>query len=235
MTTSSSTNFSVTRDDIIKGALRLVGAISIGDSPTTDQTTEAATALNMLAKALQAEGMPLWAMKEYSLTLTSSATYILGLGQTTNIDKPLKIVQAFIHDSTTNVDVPMRIITRDEYNRLGNKTSTGTPIQLYYDVQREYGTIKLFPVPDSNSVANKTIKIVYQRPFEDFDASTDNPDFPQEWFDTLKYGLATRLSGEYGITIEDRRQLQQEYILIKQEALSFGTEEGSFSISPRYQ
>jgi len=233
MTTSNSTDFSITRDQIISGALRLVGALALGETPTTDQVTESSEALNMLVKALQVDGMPLWAMKEYSVPLASSSTYEIGIGKTINIPKPLKIVQAYIHDSSTNVDVPMRIITRDEYNRLGNKTVTGTPIQLYYDVQREYGIMNVFPVPNSTAITNKTIKIVYQRPFEDFDASTDTPDFPQEWFEAIKYGLALRLAGEYAIPLEDRRQLMQEYGLIKSDASSFGTEEGSFYIVPR--
>jgi len=212
----------------------LVGAIALGDTPLTDQVTEANESLNMLVKALQVDGMQLWAIKEYSIPLTAStATYSIGLTSTIAIPKPLKIIQAYVHDSVTNVDVPMRIVTRDEYNRLGNKTSSGIPVQLYYDVQREYGIMNVFPVPTSTEAATKTIRIVYQRPFEDFDASSDTPDFPQEWFETIKYGLATRLAGEYGITLEDRKQLLQEYMLLKNEANGFGTEEGSFQITPR--
>lgn len=231
MATSNSTDYTVTRDQIITGALRLVGAVGVGDTPLTAQVIEANEALNMLVKALQVDGMPLWAIKEYTVTpVIGTSSYTIGVGQTIDIPKPLKIVQAYLHDIVTNVDIPMRIITRDEYNRLGNKTTSGTPIQVYYDVQREYGIMHVYPVPNDT---NKRMIIVYQRPFEDFDSSTDTPDFPQEWFDTIKYGLAARLSGEYGLTIEDRRQLQQEYIMIKNDASSFGTEEGSFYITPR--
>jgi len=229
MSTSNSTNFSVTRDDLIKGALRLCGALALGETPTTDQVTEASEALNMLIKAWAADGMALWARGEHTLPLTlGSQSYSIGLGQTVNIAKPLKITQAILHDTQTNVDIPMRIITRDEYLRLGNKTTQGHPIQIYYDPQRDHGVLYVYPPADSSSVSYKQIKFTYQRPFEDFDSSTDNPDFPQEWFDALKYGLASRLAGEYGISMDDRRQLMQEAILIKNEALSFGTEEGSF-------
>lgn len=232
MATSNSTNFSVTRDDIIKGALRLCGAVALGETPTTDQVTEASESLNMLVKAWQADGMALWALKDYSLGLTLGAqSYNIGLGEVVNIPKPLKVTQAILHDTQTNVDIPMRIITKDEYKRLGNKTTTGQPIQIYYDPQRDYGVLYTFPPADATSVSYKQIKFTYQRPFEDFDASTDNPDFPQEWFEALKYGLATRLAGEYGISMEDRKQLLFEANAIKQEALGYGTEEGSFFIT----
>lgn len=67
MATSGSTDFSVTRDDIISRALRLIGAIAQGESPTTEQLNEAAIALNGLVKAWQADGMPLWALKHIQL------------------------------------------------------------------------------------------------------------------------------------------------------------------------
>ena len=236
MTTSASSDFSVSRDDLIKGALRLCGALSLGESPTVDQINESATALNMLVKAWEADGMPLWARSSYTLPLTLGTTnYTFGIGQTINIPKPLKITQAILHDTVSNVDIPMRIITRDEYLRLGNKTTQGQPIQIYYDPQRDTGTLYVFPTADATSVSYKQIKLTYQKPFEDFDSSTDTPDFPQEWYEALKYGLATRLSGEYGIIIEDRNQLLKEATLIKEAALGFGGEEGSFWITPDYR
>lgn len=236
MATSNSSNFSTTRNDIIKGALRLCGAVALGETPTADQYTEAAETLNMMAKAWQADGMALWALKEYTLGLTLDAkTYNIGVGQTVDIDKPLKITQAILHDTTTNVDIPMRIITRDEYNRLGNKSTNGQPIQIYYEPLRDYGVLHVFPPANSAAVTAKQIKFTYMRPFEDFDTSTDEPDFPQEWYDALKYGLASRLAGEYGISMEDRQQLLREAMKIKEEALSFGGEEGSFFFTADYR
>jgi len=225
--TSGSTDFSITRDDIIKRALRLIGVLAQGETPTTDQVTEAAFALNGLVKAWQTDGLPLWALKTYAVPLTAGvASYRIGISQIVNTPKPLKVSQAWNHNTTSNVDIPMRILTKQEYNMLGNKTSSGNPIQIYYDPQREYGDLYLFPVPSASDVGN-TINIVYQRPFEDFDATTDEPDFPQEWFDAITYGLACRLAPEYGVAMTDRKLLWQEMTIIKQDALNFGLEEGS--------
>ena len=150
MATSGSTDFSVSRDDIIKRALRIIGVVAQGETPTTNQTTEAAVALNGLVKAWEADGMPLWAIKSFSIPLTAgAATYQIGLSKTVNTPKPLKIIQAFNHNVSSNVDVPIRIITRQEYNVLGNKTSTGNPIQIYYEPLNDYGILHVFPVPSS--------------------------------------------------------------------------------------
>jgi hypothetical protein len=121
----------------------------------------------------------------------------------------------------------MRLLTRQEYNQLGNKTSSGVPVQLYYNPLLTYGEINVFPVPDATVAAAYTVKFVYQRPFEDFLISADNPDFPQEWLEALKYGLAVRLAPEYGLPVQERQLLGQEAKAAKDLALSYGTEEGS--------
>jgi hypothetical protein len=110
---------------------------------------------------------------------------------------------------------------------LGNKTSAGNPIQCYYNPQLDYGILSVFPVPATADATNNVVTIYYQRPFDDFDISTDTPDFPQEWFDAVMYGLATRLAPEYGVAMTDRKLLWQEMTIIKQDALNFGLEEGS--------
>lgn len=140
MATSGSTDYSQTRDDIIKRALRLIGALAQGESPTTDQVTEAAVALNGLVKAWEADGMPLWAIKERTITLQATTnTYTL------TTPKPLKVIQAWYRNVTSSVDVPMRVITREEYNRLGNKSSTGTsPVGWRYTVSGTTGTWEPF-------------------------------------------------------------------------------------------
>ncbi len=235
MSTSGSTNYSTDRNTLIAGALRLIGAIAQGETPTATQYTEGAEALNMMVKAWQADGMPLWAIKEYNITpVADTRVYRIGLSQTVNTPRPLKIIGAYFHDDTSDVDIPMTVLTRQEYNSMGVKTITSSTIsQYYYDIQSTYGDLYVYPVPNSTAAtAGNYIRIVYQRPYEDFDASTDEPDFPQEWYDALKFGLACRLAPEYGVPLEQYGMLLKQAKEIKQEALNFGTEETSIYFEP---
>lgn len=228
----ATTDFTVTRDQLIAGALRLCGVLAQGESPTNTQISEASEALNLMVKAWQVDGMPLWALKKYNLTLAAAkATYTMGVGEEINIAKPLKIIQAYLHDKTSNVDIPMRIVTQQEYNILGEKQTSGQPVQLFYQPFNMSGVLTLFPVPDAINAANKEVVFVYQRPFNDFDIGTDVPDFPQEWHEAIKYGLAVRLAGDYQIDLETRKTLQQESNVTHELAKSFGTEEGSLYFS----
>ena len=52
MATSGSFNYSTTRNDLIAGALRILGVIGESDTPSAEQYTTGSEALNMLAKAL---------------------------------------------------------------------------------------------------------------------------------------------------------------------------------------
>jgi len=228
MTTSGSASYNITRDQLITGSLRMIGAVAQGETPTTDQISEAAEALNILVKAWEADGMPQWGITEYAITLVAGTNkYQIGTGKSVNIPKPLKVIQAWNRDNTSSVDIPMRILTKQEYNILGNKTTSGNPIQIHYQPMLDYGDLYVFPTPDTTSASNNKVYIVYQRPFEDFLTSGNNPDFPQEWLEALKYGLAARLAPEYGLPLEQRQFLNREAGEVKAAALSFGTEEGS--------
>lgn len=73
MATSGSVDWTVTRDEIIKAAYRLV-LVDEDFSPTTNQTTNAALLLNAIVKSYNATlGMPLWAMRTgFLLPFTTS-------------------------------------------------------------------------------------------------------------------------------------------------------------------
>jgi hypothetical protein len=237
MATSGSTNFSTTRDALIKYALLQIGAIGEGDTPNATQLTDGAYMLNLVVKHLQAkEGMPLWARKQTSFSLTASSSFTIGVGATVNTPRPIRIYSAFIRDTsaTPDSDVKLHLLTRSEYDQLSSKEQTGSPSCFFYEPAGAQGsvsgTIYLWPKPDSASVANKTVYITYQRPFEDFDASSDEPDFPQEWYFPVMWRLAWSLGPSYGATKEDRMTWLQEAELLFQEA--HGNEEGSIQFVP---
>lgn len=63
MALSASFDFTVARSDIIPAALRKLGVLAEGQSPSTNQTTYASLALNIMLKAFMADGLPLWYVK----------------------------------------------------------------------------------------------------------------------------------------------------------------------------
>lgn len=84
MATSGSIDFSLTRDNLITDAMRVIGAIGEGETPTSYEISNASRALNMLVKQWQGNtdfsaGLKVWARKRGYLFLnTDTVSYSLG-------------------------------------------------------------------------------------------------------------------------------------------------------------
>ncbi len=147
---------------------------------------------------------------------------------TSKIPRPLRITDAYIRDSTGN-DTEIQMIARDTYNLLGSKTSTGRPVDGYYDPQLTNGVLSLFPAPKD---VTDSFEFVGHFPIEDFDATADNPDFPQEWFESIKFGLAVRLAPEYGVPRPRHLDLIQMSAAFKERVMGFDVEDTSIFFRP---
>lgn len=232
MATSGSYDWTMTRDQLITAALRKLAVLPSGGTPTANQINDGSDAINALIKAFHADGMPLWAITSTSFTTTAGTdTYLIGVGQTVNTVAPLKVLQAFYTLTGTGMSaIPMNVYNRYDFNILPNSsTVTGTPVNLYYQPLTDTGSIMIWPTPVDSTTS---ITLHYQRPYQDMDAAGNNFDFPPYWMQALIYNLAWSLASEYGIPIQDRNVLAQEAKYWKDEALSYGSEEGSLFLQP---
>jgi len=193
MATSGTTTFTVTRNELIEAALRCLQVYGIGDAIPSQVITHTAQALNIWCKALSKKGLFLWCVQEIPVVLVAGqASY--SIGPLSSQSRPMRILDAFIRDSTGN-DVGLTITSRYDYDTLGLKAAQGIPNQLFYDPQLGNGIITFYNVPIA---AGSTVRLVIQRQIQDFNLATDNPDFPQEAFQMLKWGLADEIGIEQG-------------------------------------
>lgn len=233
MTTSGDTTWQLQRDEVISSALRKVG-FAEGEIPNATQISDAAIALNAIVAEWRTDGMPVWAMKTYTMPLVAGQQdYLIGVGKLINTPAPLKLIQAIRIETTGGTRVPLNIYTDYDFKLLSNFQSTqGVPVQIYYQPRINEGTLRFWPIPDVTTAADFTIELTYQRPFEDFDAATDTPDFPSYFTRALIYALALDLAPEYGLSVQDTSKLERQADKSKMAALSFGTEEGSIRFMP---
>lgn len=236
MAVSGNANWNMTRDSIVNAAFRKIGVAVDGATATATQLVNAQEALNNIVFTLYAQGMPVWAMTTIAFTpVLGQIAYPVGLGIGTgslNIQAPLKITQAWSRDNISNTDIPMNIYTQYNYNLLSTKINKGYPVHLWYQPLNQAGTITIWPAPDQYTATNRSIYFVYQRAFDEFDAGTDTPDFPQVWLEPLIYSLAHRLAPEFGLPLAEQDKLNETANMLIQNALSFGTEEGGLFIQP---
>jgi hypothetical protein len=228
---------------VIKAALRRIRGYDPEDETTisTVQYNNALESLNFIMSAAQAFGLQLWCRKTTSGTLVASqGSYTVGSGGNISINRPLKVMQAFLRD-TNNIDQPLNVIGQQEYYNLSTKSQTGTPVSLYYDPAYDgasnvgttsKGTIYLWPIPDATAAAEYTLQFLYQRPLEDFDATSDSIDMPQEWFNWLRLELAKTISPEYGMPVIEYDRLVKETEIALELAKSWDTEFESVYFQP---
>lgn len=152
------------------------------------------------------------------------------------IQKPLRILHADILQLDNNTSHPINVVSEQDYFGLGSRTTEGIPNQIYYsrvpssDTALETnGTIFVYP---RFSAGDHVIEFTYQRPFMDFDASTDEPDFPQAFYLPIVIELAALLGPKFGVPLKERVALFNEAAMYRAEALMTIQPEGSLFLQP---
>lgn len=234
-----STTFSVTASDIINGAFRITGAFGASDTVPTTDFNNALQALNIMIKSWMTAGYELWTVKELVLPMVTGVTsYQIGPTATGTgalvTDRPLRVQYAFLRNDSQSTDVVLSIISRQEYEQLGAKSSLGVVNSIFYDPQLNNGVLYVYTTPSDTT---RTIHLFVQRPIQDMNSSTDTFDFPQEWFQALKWGLASEIGLEYGVPPDVLNRIDARALVYKSEMSAWSQEEASmyFTMDMRYQ
>lgn len=141
----------------------------------------------------------------------------------TKIDRPLRIVEAFVRDVNNN-DRPIDIIGQNEYVELSTKNTDGSLIAIHYDPQLTTGQLYVWP---QTSVVTDTLELVVYRPIEDMDDANNDFDLPVEWLEAVVWGLAWRLCPDNGIDIGRKQDIERNAKEFLSDAESFDFEHGA--------
>lgn len=123
---------------------------------------------------------------------------------TSKIVRPVKVVDARRYNIDAATDTPMTMASRLEYQNLPLKTQAGMPVHLFYDAQLTTGYFNVWEVP---SAVTELVKFTGHYHIQDFTASADNPDMPQEWILPLVYNLAKVKMPSHPVDAQRRRDI----------------------------
>lgn len=145
-------------------------------------------------------------------TITLSANLTAGASvdahvyaYTTKAERLLKLVNGRIKINDGS-EIPITQVSREKYFDLSVKSTQSTTNEYYYNPSLNNGTLYVYGTAAS---VNDTFHFSGQRQIQDFDASTDTADFPQEWYEAIIYGLAYRLSFDYGLSAQKKSEIKQ--------------------------
>lgn len=161
-----------------------------------------------------------------TVTLTTALTGAAAAGNavyvyTTAANRPMKILNVNLR-SIDDIDTPVWPSMRMDYINITTKTQTGETNEWYYDPQINTGEFYVWPIQTDVS---KHFVLWVQRTLEDFNAATDNPDFPQEWFLPLAFNLALLGTAKEGVTPTEYRKIEAGATYWLSKAESFDTED----------
>ncbi len=131
---------------------------------------------------------------------------------TTAPPRPLRLMDVRWVATTAAEEIPVNVYSRQEYLGQTDKTSQGQVVQCYYQPTLDNG---LFYVWQPANSVNAFLRFSYQRPIEVFSNTSNNPDFPAEWYLPLVFKLASVLAPEYKTPRDVRdeiRTLLDEYM-----------------------
>lgn len=221
------TGYSITTRQVITAALRKLGVLIQGEAATSTQESEAILALNAMLKRFFTLGMPFYREYTHSITtlVSGTAAYAVSPDSVAPLGSLYNIYQAYLRNTTDNIDVPLMIISREEYNELTDKSSQGQPTQI--TISADGKTVYLYQTPDATSASTYDVYIFGYKENETITAATDTISFPQEWYESIIYGLAVRLGPEYGSNADKMREIKAMADNALADAVAFSPQEFS--------
>jgi hypothetical protein len=233
MSTSGSTSYNLTSDEIITKAFHRLGKASEGENLSTRMLSDGRSSLNLLLKSILGTMDHLFTRTEGTVTLEDELeSYLL----TPKAGKVLSVRLRY-DNGTSITDMPLRQLSRQEYFDMPVKTSApGVPNSWYYDPQRTTGTLYVWPAPASEITAYYSLCYTYIRRIEDMVNSSDDLDMPQEWLDPVVWMLADSLETEY--PVNDQRlaiKIERKAVEAKAIVKSWDTEDSSIFLQPEYR
>ncbi|NJM09337.1 MAG: hypothetical protein HC883_00095 [Bdellovibrionaceae bacterium] len=133
--------------DIVKGALRILGVIAAGETPTSAELSDGLTTLNEMLESWSLEKLtvPKRTRETFSL-VANQASYTIGPWGGFSTERPVKVDGAGV--VVNDIEYPIQIITAEEWARIDNKgDSRDLPTKLYAVGTSPLDTLYVWPVP----------------------------------------------------------------------------------------
>lgn len=178
---------SETAQTLIKAALRAIGVIATGETPTASEMQDGLESMKLMFRNWSAKNIRLYYTKQETLPMDGSASYTIGSGGDLDTTRPVSIRGAW------HTDWPVNILSESEFrNRRMGADSSGTVVGVWYSPEYPLGV--LYPWP----LGGSTLYLDTMIPLTDPATLATDVAFPVEYDDPIKWNLAVRLAPEYG-------------------------------------
>jgi hypothetical protein len=188
---------SVKAIDIIRPALRRIGAIGATEQPSAKQVQVGLDALNGILDTLSV--MPTAGTRpiESIVSLAAGAPYLtIGSGMQINVPRPDRIESAYAR--AQGLDESVRVVSKQIFDGIDQKTLGSTwPEVLWYDKGLPTGKVYIWPLAASVLEMHITTRGVLAQ----FASANDAIDLPGGALRALRLKLAVEVAPEFNLPV----------------------------------
>ena len=187
-----------TAGDQINAALRLIGMLAEGETPSADTSNDALSALDQMIDSWNTERLTVFSTQDQVFTWTANQISRT-LGPTGNFvgNRPILIDDStYFKDPTNGISFGIKLVNQQQYNGIAVKTVTSTYPQVMW-VNMNYPNIDMYVYP----VPTKALEWHFISVTELTQPATlaTSLTFPPGYLRCFKYNLACEIATEFGV------------------------------------
>ena len=187
-----------TANDQINGALRLIGQLAEGETPSAATSQDSLTAMNQMLDSWSSERLSVFSTQDQVFTWTQG--YISRtLGPTGDFvgNRPVLLDDAtYFRDPSNNISFGIKIINQQQYDGIAVKTVTSTyPQVLWINMDMPNVSMYIYPVP------TKALEWHFISVTELVEPATlaTSLIIPPGYLRAFRFNLACEIAAEFGV------------------------------------
>lgn len=187
-----------TANDQINGALRLLGVLAEGETPSAATSQDTLVALNQMIDSWNTERLAVFSTQDQVFSWPPGAISRT-LGPTGDFvgERPILVEDStYFRDPASGISYGLKLINQQQYNGIAVKTVTSTYPQVMW-VNMEYPDILMTVYPVPTKVLE--FHIVSVKPLTAPANLATNLAFPPGYLRAFKYNLACEIAPEFGV------------------------------------
>ena len=189
---------STTAGDQINGALRLIGQLAEGETPSAATSQDALTAMNQMIDSWSIERLAVFSTQD-QMFMWPPGAISRTLGPTGNFvgNRPVLLDDStYFRDPANNISFGIKILNQQQYNGIAVKTVTSTYPQVIW-INMNYPDIEMYVYP----VPTKVLEWHFVSVSELTQPATLATvlSFPPGYLRAFRYCLACEIAAEFGV------------------------------------
>lgn len=190
--------------DLIVSVMQLMGALTQGETPNTDEQTSIFNRLNELIDAWNTDRLNIFTVQSalYGL-VASKGTYQIGPGAADfNVARPVNVETAHVV-SGAGIRSKMDMLNSLEWAAIKEKTVQALmPYRFYYDAQFPIANINIWPQPSLAAGGATNIELFTWQPLAAFASVSSVVSLPPAYLKAIRYNLAVDLAPDFGLQLQ---------------------------------